>query len=157
MFEDNELSENCEDCGQDLSLNTQQYSNAVFGDSLCYKCQAKRREKQSPQSRKLAEELRKKLEADDELEGDEALVYEEFFEGNKTVDIHIPAADIDIEVDGGQHHFDASRAIADLKRANYSDEEGIRTIHLPNSLLDEQFEQTVSELLKTIRDRVSED
>lgn len=154
MFEDNEVSENCEDCGQDLSLNTQQYSNAIFGDSLCYKCQAKRREKQSPQARKLAEELRSQMEADEELTGKGKLLWELFYDGSKTVGIKIPGVELDIEADGKKTE---GKALANLKGATYSDEEGIRTIHLPNALIDEQFGQTVDELLKLIRDRASED
>ncbi len=52
---------------------------------------------------------------------------------HKHIDLAIPSARINIEVDGIQHLTDAYQIISDLKRSHYSDDLGYDTIHIPNS------------------------
>jgi len=59
----------------------------------------------------------------------------ELFDGYKTVDIAVPAANIHIEVDGAQHHTSSRQALADLKRTYYSLQQDIYTIRIPNALI----------------------
>lgn len=56
----------------------------------------------------------------------------EFFDGHKHVDIRIPKAKMDIEVDGDQHLTDATQIVADVERSHYSDVGGFVTVHIPN-------------------------
>jgi very-short-patch-repair endonuclease len=59
----------------------------------------------------------------------------EKFDGYKHIDIAIPEAKVNIEVDGGHHNYSTKQALADLKRAYYSFRKGFHTIHIPNSLV----------------------
>jgi very-short-patch-repair endonuclease len=56
-------------------------------------------------------------------------------DGHKHIDLAIPAAKINIEVDGVKHLTDAYQIISDLKRDHYSDLNGYFTIRIPNEAL----------------------
>ena len=58
----------------------------------------------------------------------------EKFDGYKTIDIAIPQAKVNIEVDGMHHSFDSRQAISDLRRTLHSFKKGYYTLHIPNSL-----------------------
>jgi very-short-patch-repair endonuclease len=66
----------------------------------------------------------------------------EKFDGFKTIDIAIPLAKINIEVDGIHHNANSDQALADLKRTYYSYLEGYFTLRIPNSLLRSNLEET---------------
>lgn len=66
----------------------------------------------------------------------------EKFDGFKTIDIAVVDARINIEVDGSQHHFNPSQAFRDLQRTYYSFLKGYITLHIPNSLIHNDLEQT---------------
>jgi hypothetical protein len=59
----------------------------------------------------------------------------EKFDGFKHIDIAIPDAKINIEVDGGHHNYNHSQAMSDLKRTYFSFLKGFYTIRIPNSLV----------------------
>jgi very-short-patch-repair endonuclease len=59
----------------------------------------------------------------------------EKFDGFKHIDIAIPEAKINIEVDGGHHNYNDMQALADLKRTFFSFLKGYYTIRIPNSLV----------------------
>lgn len=59
----------------------------------------------------------------------------EKFDGFKHIDIAIPEAKINIEVDGGHHNYSDRQALADLKRTYFSFLKGYYTIRIPNSLV----------------------
>jgi len=61
-------------------------------------------------------------------------------DGFKTIDIAIPHAKVNVEVDGGHHHYDARQALSDLKRMLYSFKKGYYTLHIPNSLVKYDIE-----------------
>lgn len=63
----------------------------------------------------------------------------EKFDGFKHIDIAIPEAKVNIEVDGIQHNFDSRQALADLKRTYYSFLKGYHTIRIPNSLVRNDY------------------
>jgi len=75
----------------------------------------------------------------------------ELFDGYKTVDIAIPAANIHIEVDGSQHHTSSRQALADLKRTYYSLQQGIYTIRIPNNLVRYHLPETVDFVARIIQ------
>lgn len=58
----------------------------------------------------------------------------EKFDGHKHIDIAIPEAKINIEVDGAHHNYNTTQALSDLKRTYYSFRKGYYTIRIPNSL-----------------------
>jgi very-short-patch-repair endonuclease len=62
--------------------------------------------------------------------------------GYMTVDIAIPDAMVNIEVDGGHHNFDAGQALRDLKRTYHAFRKGYLTLRIPNSLIKANLEQT---------------
>jgi len=59
----------------------------------------------------------------------------EKFDGFKHIDIAIPEAKVNIEVDGGHHNYSNKQALADLKRTYFSFLKGYLTIRIPNSLV----------------------
>lgn len=59
----------------------------------------------------------------------------EKFDGYKHIDIAIPEAKINIEVDGTHHNSNNRQALADLKRTYFSFLKGYYTIRIPNSLV----------------------
>ena len=75
----------------------------------------------------------------------------ELFDGYKTVNIAVPAANIHIEVDGSQHHSSSRQALADLKRTYYSLQQGIYTIRIPNNLVRYHLPETVDFVARIIQ------
>jgi hypothetical protein len=63
-------------------------------------------------------------------------------DGYKTIDIAVPHAKVNIEIDGGHHHYDPKQALSDLKRLLYSFKKGYSTLHIPNSLAKYDLDQT---------------
>lgn len=55
-------------------------------------------------------------------------------DGHKTIDIAVPDAKVNIEVDGEHHNYDAKQAMKDLERTLYSFKKGYSTLRIPNSL-----------------------
>ena len=66
----------------------------------------------------------------------------ENFDGFKTIDIAVPQAKINIEVDGHQHNTDAHQALSDLKRTFYSFKQGYYTIRIPTTLVRHHLDET---------------
>jgi very-short-patch-repair endonuclease len=69
------------------------------------------------------------------LEAEGILVYQELDDGHKTIDLAIPRAKLNIEVDGIQHLTDPHQIVADLGRGFYSHKNGYDTMHIPNELI----------------------
>ncbi len=66
----------------------------------------------------------------------------EKFDGFKTIDIAVPEAKVNIEVDGQHHNFNANQALTDLKRTYHSFLKGYFTLRIPNSLIRWDTEKT---------------
>lgn len=84
---------------------------------------------------KEAEALKEALEE----KGVRVLV--ELHDGYKTVDLAIPKAKINIEVDGIQHLTDPNQIVADLSRGYYSHKNGYDTLHIPNEMVRLHLEE----------------
>lgn len=56
----------------------------------------------------------------------------EYNDGFKRIDIYIPEARLNIEVDGLQHLTDPTQILRDFHRQYYSEKSGHHTIHIPN-------------------------
>ena len=59
-------------------------------------------------------------------------VLSEVDDGYKHIDLSIPAAKLDVEVDGVHHLTDSQQILKDLKRSGYSHHDGYDTIHVHN-------------------------
>lgn len=62
-------------------------------------------------------------------------VYVELNDGFKTIDLAIPKARLNIEVDGIQHLTDPKQILTDLARGYYSHKNGYDTMHIPNEMI----------------------
>jgi very-short-patch-repair endonuclease len=71
----------------------------------------------------------------DALEDKGITVYKELHDGFKTIDLALPKAKINIEVDGIQHLTNPKQILADLERGYYSHKNGYDTMHIPNEMI----------------------
>jgi len=77
-------------------------------------------------------------------------------DGFKTIDIAVPHAKVNIEVDGGHHNYSSKQALSDLNRTLYSFKKGYSTLRIPNSLVKKNLVQTadlITEFLIESRNR----
>jgi hypothetical protein len=77
-------------------------------------------------------------------------------DGFKTIDIAVPSAKVNIEVDGGHHIYSAKQAMGDLKRTLFSFKKGYSTLRIPNALAKHDLDQAadlITEYLIESRDR----
>lgn len=68
-------------------------------------------------------------------------VLSEVYDGHKHIDLTIPDARINIEIDGKQHLTDPNQILADLSRSHYSDDLGYHTLHIHNEEIRENLEE----------------
>ena len=59
----------------------------------------------------------------------------ELHDGHKHVDLAIPKAKINVEVDGIQHLTNPAQIVSDLSRGYYSHKNGYDTMHIPNEMI----------------------
>ena len=123
----------CNSCKASISAAVFQYSMDQYGRALCRACQPSKEKspktKLKPQSTPEAQLLFKALKS----RGVPAKL--ELFDGFKHIDIAIPEAMVNIEVDGVHHNFNKRQALADLKRTFHSFKKGYVTLRIPNSLV----------------------
>jgi very-short-patch-repair endonuclease len=84
----------------------------------------------------------------------------EKWDGYKHIDIAIPEAKINIEIDGGHHNYNSKQALADLKRTYHSFKKQYFTLRLPNSIIKNHFNEAVDliiEILNESNDQLEED
>ncbi len=125
----------CIRCTIGIEGKVHEYSMENFEVSLCRDCQDWLRDMEhmpTPEALKLFFEL-KKRRVPAQLEK---------FDGYKTIDIAVPDAKINIEVDGMHHNSNPKQAIADLKRTYYSFKKGYFTLRIPNALINNNLEDT---------------
>lgn len=67
-----------------------------------------------------------------ELEDLGVRVLSQVSDGYKHIDLAIPDAKINIEVDGPKHWTNADQIVSDLERSHGSDDLGYHTIHISN-------------------------
>jgi len=77
-------------------------------------------------------------------------------DGYKTIDISIPWAKLDIEVDGKQHYIDGEQMISDLKRSYWSSRSGYQTLHIPNELIKTNCIEIAKAIKKLAYNRLNE-
>jgi|WetSurMetagenome_2_1015567.scaffolds.fasta_scaffold18070_4 very-short-patch-repair endonuclease len=74
-----------------------------------------------------------------------------FNDGHKTVDIAINKSNIYIEVDGLYHYLRPKQVVTDLKRSKYSERDGISTIHIFNSIIDDHLDSIAESIAKVAK------
>ena len=62
-------------------------------------------------------------------------VYVELNDGYKHVDLAIPDAKLNVEVDGVHHLTNPHQIVTDLNRGYYSNKLGYSTMHIPNEMI----------------------
>ncbi len=90
------------------------------------------------------------------LESHGIRVLTEVNDGYKHIDLTIPDARINIEVDGRQHLTDPFQIISDLKRTHYSDNLGYDTIHIPNIFIHSNLEKIANALAEAAKIRTEQ-
>ena len=80
-------------------------------------------------------------------------VLAELDDGHKHIDLAIPKAKINVEVDGIQHLTNPDQIIADLSRGYYSHKNGYDTMHIPNEMIRLHIEEISSALAEASRKR----
>ena len=77
----------------------------------------------------------------------------ELHDGYKHVDLAVPKAKINIEVDGIQHLTNPHQILADLNRGYYSHKNGYNTMHIPNEMLRTHLKEISDALAEAIKIR----
>ena len=130
----------CIKCKNNITDDEYFFSKKQFGKPLC----------RPHQPTHEVQKLVKKLKEICNLE----IIYEGF-DGYKSVDISIPDAKVDIEVDGLQHTTTKDQALRDLKRTYYSyKNDGYITLHIPNILVRD--DNTIDEVAVFINNFLEE-
>lgn len=80
-------------------------------------------------------------------------VYEELHDGFKTIDLAIPEAKVNVEVDGIQHLTDPRQIVADLSRGYYSHKNGFDTMHIPNEMIQKHLPEIADALAEAAKIR----
>ena len=80
----------------------------------------------------------------------------EKWDGYKHIDISVPNADMNLEVDGSQHWNDLNQAKSDLRRNVHSFRKGWITLHIPNCLVVYALEETADLIAEFIDYRLEE-
>jgi very-short-patch-repair endonuclease len=80
-------------------------------------------------------------------------VYVELHDGFKTIDLAIPRAKINVEVDGIQHLTDPKQIIADMSRGHYSHKSGYDTMHIPNEMVRKHLDKIADALAEASKIR----
>ena len=83
-------------------------------------------------------------------------VLSEVDDGYKHIDLTIPAARMNIEVDGEQHLTDPYQIIADLKRSYHSNKRGYNTLHISNYAIHSNLGGIASALAEASKIREEE-
>lgn len=137
----------CNACKKEISEKEYNFSKQRFGRALCRVHQ-----------KKLGPEEGKAQTNEEKLLGD--LLEKKYnwrvsrnkWDGYKHIDIAIPEAKVNLEIDGAQHSFDKIQALSDLKRTYYSFKKGWVTIRIPNELARNFPEETAKFIDKFLRE-----
>lgn len=149
MYNNKQL--NCNNCFEEIDERVFHYSNQNLGVALCRNCQIWFRSildftSATDEAITLYFALKHR--------GVPAIL--EKNDGFKTIDIAVPQAKVNIEVDGGHHNFNSQQAMRDLERTLYSYKKGYSTLRIPNSLIRFNLNATadkITEYLIISRDR----
>ncbi|MBI4090438.1 MAG: DUF559 domain-containing protein [Candidatus Komeilibacteria bacterium] len=77
-------------------------------------------------------------------------------DGYKRIDLAIPSARINIEVDGSHHLTTPHQILSDLKRSHYSDNLGYDTLHIQNEQIRTDLPRIANALAEAAKTREKE-
>lgn len=79
-------------------------------------------------------------------------VIQQYSDGYKTIDLYLPKAKLDIEVDGMDHFMIVKQVHSDLQREYWSERAGYHTIHIPNFIIEkkEYLNKVVDTLVEVV-------
>lgn len=86
------------------------------------------------------------------LKREKVPAYLEKWDGYKHIDIAIPEAMINIEIDGCHHNLHSNQALADLKRTYHSFKKGYFTLRIPNSLIRNHLDEVVDLVIEILNE-----
>lgn len=144
----------CAKCRVDITDAEFKYSKDKFDKALCRKHQKSAKYVDNASNEKKATNEANRLFVALNQKGWKVL--SEPYDGHKHVDLSIPEAKFDIEVDGQHHNYNSKQALSDVKRTFYSYLDGHLTLRIPNSLVNNQdhLEETAKHLNKMLNERV---
>lgn len=142
-------NEKCYECGSALSIGVIDFSKKTYGITLCMEHQQWINYMQNVTTQETI-----RLYFALKERGIPAQL--EKYDGYKHIDIAIPEAKMNIEVDGRHHNHDAKQALSDLKRTYYSFLKGFYTLRIPNSLVynDSILEETADYIVELLNESV---
>jgi len=80
-------------------------------------------------------------------------VLSQHWDGHKHIDLSIPDAKIDIEIDGEYHLTNPNQIISDLSRSHYSDTDGFETVHIPDVYIHSDLDKIAKALAEAAKIR----
>jgi len=89
----------------------------------------------------------------DALEKQGVTVILEHDDGYKHVDLFLPQARINIEVDGLWHLTNADQVIRDFNREYHDDRKGYNTLHIQNIVIDHHLPEIVKSIVEVVYKR----
>ena len=75
----------------------------------------------------------------------------EKWDGHKHIDIAIPWAKMNIEIDGIQHYLDTKQITSDYQRNYYSVKKGFKTLRYPNFVIEKYLDSVADAIAKIAR------
>ncbi|MFZ2049270.1 MAG: DUF559 domain-containing protein [Minisyncoccia bacterium] len=100
------------------------------------------------------ETTQEELDLKNALENHGLRVLSQVPDGYKHIDLAIPDAKINIEVDGPKHLTNGHQIYSDLMRSHYSDNLGYFTIHIPNDAIHSELEKVAKALAEAAKIRI---
>ena len=154
---------NNSDCKKGISPAVASFSIKKYRRYLCMACQKKEGVSAPPQARRMQGELPRPIPTRQAKSlyfalKDRGVILGrlEKWDGYKHIDIAVPNADMNLEVDGSHHGSDLTQAKSDLKRNLYSFKKGWITLHVPNCLVVHALDETAELIAEFIDYRVDE-
>ena len=143
--------EHCIECNKHIDNRVYNYSTENFGHPMCIPCQNWFKDMVEHSSA-----TNESIDLYFALKRRDVPAILEKNDGFKTIDIAVPHAKVNIEVDGAHHNYSSEQAMRDLHRTLYSFKKGYSTLRIPNSLARHNLEEAadlITEFLITNRDR----
>lgn len=85
-----------------------------------------------------------------ELEKRGVKVIPQFNDSHKHIDLYLPEAKVNIEIDGIQHLINAKNILSDFGRTYYADKAGYNTIHIQNETLEKYLEKIADAIAEVV-------
>lgn len=76
------------------------------------------------------------------------------WDGHKHVDLRIPGARMNVEINGLQHYTNPDQIVSDLMRSHYSDVNKLFTFPITNQLIDTYLDPIADAIKKIVEKRL---